>query len=181
MTTVFIGGSRAVSRLNDVIRGQLDDLIQKNCKIYIGDANGADRAVQQYFADRGYRDVVVFCMDHCRNNVGSWPVRPISYLGSKRDFSYFAQKDLAMAREARCGVMFWDGKSKGTLNNIHNLLHEQKAVLVYFSPEKAFHKLTNESDLKNLLSRCDREHVDRAQRELEQSHASLHRRQMSLT
>ena len=60
MTTVFIGGSRAVSRLHDVIRGQLDDLIQKNCKIYIGDANGADRAVQQHFADRGYRDVVVF-------------------------------------------------------------------------------------------------------------------------
>ena len=54
---------------------------------------------------------------------------------------YFAQKDLAMAREARCGVMFWDGKSKGTLNNIHNLLHEQKKVLVYLASERAFHKI----------------------------------------
>jgi hypothetical protein len=180
MTTVFIGGSRAVSRLNEVIRGQLDDLIQKNCRIFIGDANGADRAVQQHFADRGYGNVVVYCMDHCRNNVGNWQVRPISHPGGKRDFSYFAQKDLAMAREARCGVMFWDGKSKGTLNNIHNLLHEQKAVLVYLSPEKAFHKLTKESDLNDLLSRCDQEQVDRAQRQLQQSEATLHRRQMSL-
>lgn len=86
-----------------------------------------------------------------------------------------------MAREARCGVMFWDGKSKGTLNNIHNLLHEQKAVLVYLSPEKAFHKLTKETELNDLLSRCDRDQVDRAQRELQESDASLHRRQMSLT
>ena len=90
MTTVFIGGSRAVSRLNDVIRGQLDDLIQKNCRIFIGDANGADRAVQQHFADRGYGNVVVYCMEHCRNNVGNWQVRPIPHPGGKRDFSYFA-------------------------------------------------------------------------------------------
>lgn len=180
MTMVFIGGSRAVSRLNQVIRVQLDDLIEKKCKIFIGDANGADRAVQQHFADRGYRNVIVFCMVHCRNNVGNWQVHPISNQGGKRGFSYFAQNDLAMAREARCGVMFWDGKSKGTLNNIHNLLHEQKAVLVYLSPEKAFHKLTTESDLNDLLSRCDPEQVDRAQRQLQRSEATLHRRQMSL-
>ena len=82
MTIVFIGGSRAVSRLNDVIRSQLDDLIQKNCRIYICDANGADRAVQQHFADRGYSNVVVHCMDHCRNDVGNWQVHPISHQGA---------------------------------------------------------------------------------------------------
>jgi hypothetical protein len=110
----------------------------------------------------------------------NWQVRPISHQESKRDFSYFAQKDLAMAREARCGVMFWDGQSRGTLNNIHNLLHEKKAVLVYLSLEKAFHKLTNESDLNDLLSRCDQEQADRAQRQLQQLEATIHRRQMSL-
>ena len=86
-----------------------------------------------------------------------------------------------MAREARCGVMFWDGKSKGTLNNIHNLLNDRKAVLVYLSSEKAFHKLSNESDFHQLLSRCDQEEIKRAQSALEKSDASLHRRQLSLT
>ena len=47
MTSVFIGGSRAVSRLNDTIREQLDNLIARGRQILIGDANGADRAVQQ--------------------------------------------------------------------------------------------------------------------------------------
>jgi hypothetical protein len=181
MTSVFIGGSRAVSKLNGIIRDQLDDLIQKHCTILIGDANGADRAVQQHFAERNYRNVIVFCMNHCRNNVGAWETRAISPLTNKRDFSHFAQKDLAMAREARCGVMLWDGKSKGTLNNIHNLLHDQKKILVYLSSDKNFHKLCNEADLHTLLSQCDQAEVDRAYKALESSDASLHRRQMSLT
>lgn len=181
MTSVFIGGSRAVSRLNDTIRGQLDDLIQKGCTIFIGDANGADRMAQQHFADRGYGNVVVYCMDVCRNNVGNWQVRSIPRQSNKRDFSYFAQKDLAMAREARCGIMFWDGKSKGTLNNIHNLLHEHKKVLVYLSLDRRFHKLTNEADLQSLLSHCNPGDVDRAYRALDATDAPLQRRQMSLT
>jgi hypothetical protein len=39
VTSVFIGGSRAISKLNDVIREQLDNLITKKCAIFIGDAN----------------------------------------------------------------------------------------------------------------------------------------------
>ena len=78
MTKVFIGGSRAVSRLNDLIRAQMDDLMRKGCMILIGDANGADKAVQQHFADCQYRNVIVFCMDRCRNNVGGWETRSIT-------------------------------------------------------------------------------------------------------
>lgn len=181
MTSVFIGGSRAVSRMNNTIRDKLDDLIQKGCTIFIGDANGADRMAQQHFAERGYRNVVVYCMDDCRNNVGNWQVRPVPHSSSKRGFSYFAKKDLAMAREARCGVMFWDGKSKGTLNNIHNLLHDGKKVLVYLSLDKTFHKLTNQADLQALLSRCNRGDVERAYKALEVTDAPLQRRQMTLT
>jgi hypothetical protein len=98
----------------------------------------------------------------------------------ERLFLFRAERPGYGAR-SRCGAMLWDGNSKGTLNNIHNLLHEQKAVLVYLSPETAFHKLTKKTDLKNLLSRCDQEQVNCAQKTLQQSDASLHRRQMSLT
>jgi hypothetical protein len=65
---IFIGGSRAVSRLNEVIRARLDDFIRRGDAILIGDANGADKAVQQYFAERHYPNVEVFCMEECRNN-----------------------------------------------------------------------------------------------------------------
>jgi hypothetical protein len=152
MTKVFIGGSRAVSRLNGVIRAQLDDLISKDCTILVGDANGADRAVQQHFADRNYRKVIVFCMAQCRNNVGKWNIRSIVSVGSKRGFEYYAEKDRAMAHESRCGVMLWDGRSRGTLNNILNLLREGKKTLVYFSPTKVFHKLSTEDDFRLFLA-----------------------------
>src|SRR5713226_6461922 len=129
MTSVFIGGSRAVSRLNATIWQRLDDLIQRGCVIFIGDANGADKVVQQHFADRDYHNVTVFCMGTCRNNVGNWEVRKVESDSSRRDFVYYATKDIAMAREAKCGVMLWDGRSKGTLNNIFNLIGANKKVL----------------------------------------------------
>jgi adenine-specific DNA-methyltransferase len=115
---VFIGGSRAVSKLNAVIRARIDDLIARECTILIGDANGADKAVQQYLDKRQYSQVVVFCMEECRNNVGAWPVRRIAPPNTRKDFSYYSAKDLAMSEEAKCGVMLWDGSSKGTLQNI---------------------------------------------------------------
>ena len=166
MTTVFIGGSRAVSRLNAIIRERLDDLIQKHCHIYIGDANGADKAVQQHFASRSYPNVTVFCMEACRNNVGGWGTRKIHADAMRKDFAYHATKDIAMAREAGCGVMLWDGRSKGTLHNILNLIRADKKVLVYFSPERAFYKLSTAEDLDALLARCDRTKIGRMQQSL---------------
>jgi adenine-specific DNA-methyltransferase len=90
--------------------------------ILIGDANGADKAVQEYLAASGYRNVTVYCMEQCRNNAGAWPTRNVKPPGARKDFAYYAAKDLVMAEEARCGVMLWDAKSKGTLNNMVNLV-----------------------------------------------------------
>ena len=164
---IFIGGSRAVSRLNEVIRDRLDDFIRRGDSILIGDANGADKAVQQHFADRHYPNVEVFCMgDRPRNNVGSWLVRNVAAPGSRRDFSYYAAKDAVMAQEAGCGVMFWDGKSKGTLQNVLNLMAVGKKTLVYFTPSTEFHILRNDQDLQALLARCDRGSIEAAGRAL---------------
>jgi hypothetical protein len=179
MMPVFIGGSRAVSRLCPIIREKLDDLIGRNCQIFVGDANGVDKAVQQHFFDRGYRNVTVYCMDRCRNNLGAWTLKHISQPGSVKDFAYYAAKDLAMANDAKCGVMLWDGKSKGTLNNIQNLVSSGKKALVYLAPEKTFHKLSSDLDLRELLGRCDQANIEQAQRQIrsklsDQTQLSLH-------
>ena len=166
MTTVFIGGSRTVSRLNPMIRAKLDDLVERHCTVFIGDANGADKAVQQHLAAGGYRNVVVFCMDRCRNNLGGWAIRAIRTSAARKDFAYYATKDLAMAEEAKCGLMLWDGRSRGTLDNIRNLISAGKKTLVYLAPRKEFHKLADEKDLRALLVRCDQAAVERAQRRL---------------
>jgi hypothetical protein len=116
MVSVFIAGSRAVSRLNSEVTDRLDNIMEQEFRVFIGDANGADKAVQRYLASRDYPKVVVHCMEVCRNNIGGWPTRPHSAeSGSRRDRHYYAIKDLAMAQEASCGFMLWDGESKEPL------------------------------------------------------------------
>ncbi len=163
---IFIGGSRAVSRLNAGIRDRLDDVMTKGCTVLVGDANGGDKAVQEYFADRQYANVIVFCMERCRNNVGNWPTRNIEPPPGSTGFSYYAAKDLVMSQEAGCGLMLWDGKSKGTLQNLLKLIGAQKPTLVYFAPTRDFHRLTTEADLQALLALCRKGDLDLAARGL---------------
>lgn len=163
---VFIGGSRAVSRLNEAVRARLDDLVKRGCTILIGDANGADKAVQTYLATKHYPKVVVYCMERCRNNIGAWPTRSIDPPAGSKGFNYYSAKDFAMAEEAQCGMMLWDAKSKGTLQNMLNLIAAGKRTLVYFAPAKKFHVLANPQELQDLLARCDKRDLDSATRAL---------------
>lgn len=163
---VFIGGSRAVSRLNAPIRARIDELIERRLTILIGDANGADKAVQRHLAERGYPNVVVFCVERCRNNVGAWPTRRVEPPSGRKDFAYYSTKDEVMSHEANCGVMFWDGKSKGTLRNILDLVRAGKRTLVYFAPTRDFIVLANENNLQDLLARCDKRCLESAARAL---------------
>jgi len=153
MTTVFVGGSRAVSRLNNVIRKQIDELIAKNCAFSIGDANGADKAIQQYLAERKYPYVTVFCTERHRNNLGNWTVRTVEPPSHRRGFDYYAAKDRVMAQEAQCGLMLWDGKSRGTLENVLNLLDARKRVRIYLAPAKEFYTVSSEEELRQLANR----------------------------
>ena len=79
MRKVFIGGSRRVTRLPSVVRQRIDRMITQKLPIVIGDANGADKAVQAYLASHGYGAVEVFCVrGSCRNNLGGWKIREVS-------------------------------------------------------------------------------------------------------
>jgi len=158
MTTVFIGGSRKVARLNDVIRTRLDNIIRGHLAVAIGDANGADKAVQTYLAQKWYRHVTVYCAGTThRNNLGNWPAVHVPVERTTRDFEYYAQKDARMAEDASCGFMLWDGSSKGTLNNILVLLRAGKKCLVYFGPERECHLLRSLRDLSDLVRKCRQE------------------------
>src|SRR5216684_7186254 len=153
MHSVFVAGSRALSKLNGQVKERLDNIVKQNFTVLVGDANGADKAVQRYLAERGYQHVVVYCMDVCRNNVGNWPTQKhTAETRMRRDRQYFGIKDLAMARDASCGFMIWDGTSKGTLTNVVNLLEAQKKVLLFHSPKKHFFTLRTPGDLNRVLS-----------------------------
>jgi hypothetical protein len=96
-------------------------MIDKGFQILVGDADGADKAIQRHLADKAYPNVLVHCMkDQCRNNVGNWPTREVVAPGGARGFDYYSLKDRVMAETAEYGLMLWDGKSKGTVNNVGN-------------------------------------------------------------
>ncbi len=168
MTKVFIAGSRQLSRLTVDVKRRIDTMVGKGFTILVGDANGADKAVQRYLAEKGYRNVVVHCMaGNCRNNVGSWPAREIAAPPGTRGFAYYSTKDQAMVDDAAYGLMLWDGESKGTLNSVVNMLRQDKPVVVYLAPKKTFQNLRSVDDLTDLLSKCDSASVQRFERELD--------------
>lgn len=151
---VFIGGSRRLSRLNKQIKLRLDNVIDKGLTVIVGDANGVDKAVQSYLAQRNYENVAVFCMvGVCRNNLGNWPTREIAASqNARRDAAFFGTKDRAMGAEADYGLMLWDGKSRGTLANIRDLIDRQKPVIVYLASSKSFFTLRRPDELTDLLA-----------------------------
>src|SRR5208282_4011757 len=158
MTTVFIGGSRHVSRLGPQVQQRLDRIVEKKFPVLIGDANGADKAVQQYLHSKGYANVEVFCAgDVCRNNIGNWKLRRVSAETRERNFDFYAAKDRLMSQQATVGLMIWDGKSVGTLLNVLRLLRKQKKAVVYHVPERRFWELRNQAQWVSFFSRCDAE------------------------
>jgi hypothetical protein len=152
MHSVFVAGSRALSKLNAQVKERLDNIMRKEFTVLVGDANGADKAVQGYLAECGYRNVVVYCMEVCRNNVGNWPIRS-HFAGAtvKRDRHYYGIKDRTMAKDASCGFMLWDGMSRGTLTNVLNLLDYDKKVLLFSAPKKQFFTLRSSGELGHTL------------------------------
>lgn len=156
MTTVFLSGSRRVGRINDRIRNHIRNMIDQGFRIVVGDANGADLALQKFLAEIRYPNVIVFCSGKtCRNNVGEWDIRAVSVDPHLKGRAFYEQKDKAMAAEADYGFVLWDGKSTGSISNVFELLKRGKKIVVYFVPEKQFVTVSFLDDVKELLNKCD--------------------------
>ncbi len=161
MKTIFLSGSRGISRLNEDIRSRVQNIIESGFRVIIGDANGADKALQKFLADSGYENVVVFCAGKaCRNNIGAWDVHEVHVDTNLKGRDFYTEKDKEMAARADYGLILWDGKSAGSINNVFELLKRDKTAIVYFSPEKSFCDIKQLQDAQNLLDRCDEESID---------------------
>lgn len=165
---VFIAGSRRLARLNSEVKERLGNIVDRGLMVIVGDANGADKAVQNYLHSRHYSNARVFYMEGgCRNNIGGWPTQKIAAADpSRHDFAYYSTKDREMAREADYGLMLWDGQSRGTLRNIVDLGRQGKSAVVYVAPAKSFWALRQSNDLAEMLSQVDPAALDRIDPEL---------------
>ncbi len=160
MSNIFIGGSRRITQLAQPVLQRLDNIVSSQFTVLLGDANGVDLHVQKYLFSKNYRNVIVFCTGNaCRNNIGHWETRNVATEMRSKGFSFYTVKDLQMAKEATYGFMIWDAKSKGTLNNMLNLLRLEKKILVYFAPTQSFQTVRTVDDLRALLAICAQQDV----------------------
>lgn len=98
---VYINGRDGRSKsLDKNVKDEIDKMIESNSKILIGDTSGADKKVQQYLANKGYKNVEVYTTNNkAKNNVGKWKVNKVE------DDDKIDKKDEAMASEATRGLV----------------------------------------------------------------------------
>lgn len=153
MFKVFLSGSMRIKNFDKNVIDRLENIINSNYEILVGDADGVDSSMQEFLHLKNYQDVRVYCAgSQPRNNIGSWEVNYIQTLEKPGTRAFFTAKDLEMAKECDYGFMVWDTKSTGTLSNAIELLSEKKYSLVYVNKEKEFIKVKSIDDLEKLLS-----------------------------
>lgn len=156
MNTIFIGGSRQVSRLPAEVKKRLDNVIASSHKVIVGDANGADKAIQKHFCDARYPLVTVFCSGEApRNNLGSWTTHRVDVPKGAKGFQFYAAKDREMAREADFGLMIWDGKSPGTVLNVLRLVQAGKISVLFNVPDKSAVNVKTVDQYRDFIQRCE--------------------------
>src|SRR5262249_36698120 len=158
MNTIFIGGSRHVSRLPPEVRKRLDNVVASGHRVIIGDANGADRAVQKHFHEMHYDKVTVFCSGSTpRNNLGTWVIHQVDAPKNAKGFPFYAAKDREMAREADFGLMIWDGKSPGTVLNLLRLAIAGKIAVLFNVPNDDVVNIKSVDAWRNFFAHCSDE------------------------
>ncbi|ASC03929.1 MULTISPECIES: hypothetical protein [Fusobacterium] len=150
---IFIAGARKIDFLSGEVLKNLKKIMENNDKILVGDADGVDKTIQTFLKSKSYNNVIVYSMENVRNNIGNWENIKIFTTLKKNTREYFTEKDKKMAEIADEGFMIWNKESKGTLNNIINLLIMNKKVQLYIQEKNknTFYNLSNIKELENIV------------------------------
>ena len=130
---IFISGSKSISSLPELAKTFIDQFIENNDEILIGDCYGIDAVVQKYLESKGFSNVTIYCSGVIpRNNfTSSAKIRSCAEATkglSGNAFHYV--KDIQMANDCDQALMIWDGESKGTAENIRRMKEMGKLFVV---------------------------------------------------
>ena len=138
MKKVFISGSISIKKLDELVINSLEKIIENHLEVLVGDANGVDSLIQKFFSNKNYYKVTVYTIfDNPRNLLSSnFRIKRIktNLKGRKAQ----EEKDKAMTIDSDYSFVVWDGKSKGSFNNILRAIEFNKLLKVYYEKEKRF-------------------------------------------
>ena len=131
---IFLGGSKTTAVLPKRVIKLLELFMCDNVRFLIGDCCGVDLAMQIFLHSKGYRNVTVYCSgDKSRFNIGEWKVKHIPVDKSVDGYSFYQAKDIAMVSDCDGAFMLWDGKTRGTKNNIADLKKRGIPIFIYYT------------------------------------------------
>lgn len=168
MNKIFISGSMRIKRIDKKVEERIDNIINSNFPILLGDAEGVDTSVQELVKSKGYNNVIIYCSgEHVRNNIGRWKVKKIKTDYKENSRLFFTAKDIKMAKECDYGLMVWDSKSTGTLNNVYELLSLGKKSLVFVNKIKEFVRVTSFAEFEKLTSFMSKSDFEKADKKIQ--------------
>jgi adenine-specific DNA-methyltransferase len=122
---IFISGSRTVASLPSIVCTRLDNIINKDFNVLVGDCYGVDKLVQEYFHNHNYSNVTVYHISNePRFNVGN-------YKTVKVNSHFQTSKDKEMAKDCDYGFIIIHNNSNGSMNNILTLKRLKKKSLIF--------------------------------------------------
>lgn len=142
--TVFMSGKvqvdgKMLDDLPDGVKNEIDKIVKSNAKVIVGDAPGADTAIQKYLDNLGYKNVKVYTADpEVRNNVGKWEVEKIGADGLTDDRDIRLQKDIAMTKAATRALAISpdDDRPDSAMSKNIDRLNEQSTPVRRYDPRK---------------------------------------------
>lgn len=150
---IFVAGPRAIKEIDENVTIKLESICEKKYDVLVGDADGIDSSVQKFLNKQNYENVTVYASKGiARNNYGDWKIENVVVGSNVTGFDFYAQKDLEMAKDSDVGFMIWNGKSKGTFNNMINLLNLEKEVILYYVPTQKFYQFKEMNDLEEFIN-----------------------------
>lgn len=146
---VFISGSITIKKLPTCVENSLQRIKDQNLGLLVGDADGIDTMVQNYCKKMNYLNIIVYSIySSPRYKVPEFNKKYILVKSdSKKERERQKEKDAAMTEDSEYSLVIWDGKSKGSYQNILRALEYNKKIKVYLHSENKFlepNKITNE-------------------------------------
>ncbi len=147
MKKVFISGSISLKALPNIVKKSLQTIQEKNIHVLVGDAKGIDSLIQEYFSKKLYFNLTICSIykipRHCKNNNFKTILIDVD-MDIKSERKKQEKKDEYMSLNSDYSFIVWDGKSKGSFNNIQRAIKYDKLLKVYYTKDD---RLLRENEL----------------------------------
>lgn len=140
MSVVFISGSISIKKLPKPVEESLDKISNAGMEVLVGDADGVDLMIQNYYRHLNYKKVTVYSIyatpRNIADNFNTKHIIPKCDSNKERDLQ--KEKDTAMTLDSSYSLIIWDGRSNGSYNNILRAIEHQKKIKLYLNDENRY-------------------------------------------